>query len=300
MEHPEAKHRNVRTGRKTPVEPVVDRSLSRRFRGVLANLMVPRGILMSTLDITSISIPIKDLPPELDGYTIAQVSDLHVGEARYWVPKWSPEAAEAIREAAPDVVVNTGDFVWGYPPADKTVPVAAQFVVSRAGGDGQIPSIAILGNHDYYVPESSRLVLHRKLVEAGITVLTNELLKLEHGGSTISFVGITDWDDQMERGIEILRQAPHPRIALVHMPDLVEEIPSGLADLVLSGHTHGGQIAVPFLERAIVRRGSGSNYLEGLYTINDMPVYVNRGLGFTGYPVRFRARPEVTLVRLTR
>jgi len=87
---------------------------------------------------------------------------------------------------------------------------------------------------------------------------------------------------------------------LVHVPDLVEKIPRGAADLVLAGHTHGGQFTLPFLEQHIVRYGCGSNYVDGLNTINDMPVYINRGLGYTGFPVRFRARPEVALVRLVR
>jgi predicted MPP superfamily phosphohydrolase len=269
-------------------------------RDALANFFVPRNILVSRLDVSSHEIRLAHLPPALDGFTIAHISDLHVGSATHWVPHWAPEAATAIRRANVDVVVNTGDFFWKEPPAPKARAHAAKFIVLKSGVDSRAINLAILGNHDYYAPPESRQALIHELEESGIDVLTNEGVCVCRDSEGISFVGLTDEEDSFERGLDVLQHCSRPRIALVHVPDLVEKIPHGAADLVLAGHTHGGQITLPFLEKRIVRHGCGSDYVEGLYTINDMPVFVNRGLGYTGFPARFRARPEVALIRLVR
>jgi predicted MPP superfamily phosphohydrolase len=269
-------------------------------RNALADLLVPRNILVSQLEVSTLEIPIAGLPAALDGFTIAHVSDLHVGSATHWIPRWAPEAADAVRRAKVDVVVNTGDFFWKDPPAAKARAYASLFIRADRGVDSHTVNFAILGNHDYYVPLETRRSLTDHLHDSGITVLTNEAVCLQRGSAGISLVGLTDEEDSFERGLAMLQTSARPRIALVHVPDLVEKIPRGAADLVLAGHTHGGQFTLPFLEQHIVRYGCGSNYVDGLNTINDMPVYINRGLGYTGFPVRFRARPEVALVRLVR
>ncbi len=269
-------------------------------RNALADLLVPRNILVSQLEVSTLEIPIAGLPVALDGFTIAHVSDLHVGSATHWIPRWAPEAADAVRRAKVDVVVNTGDFFWKDPPAAKARAYASLFIRADRGVDSHTVNFAILGNHDYYVPLETRRSLTDHLHDSGITVLTNEAVCLQRGSAGISLVGLTDEEDSFERGLAMLQTSARPRIALVHVPDLVEKIPRGAADLVLAGHTHGGQFTLPFLEQHIVRYGCGSNYVEGLNTINEMPVYINRGLGYTGFPVRFRARPEVALVRLVR
>lgn len=269
-------------------------------RNALANILVPRNILVSRLDVTALDVKIAGLPPALAGFTIAHVSDLHVGSATHWVPRWAPEAAEAIRRANVDVVVNTGDFFWKDPPPAKARAYAARFVRVHRGVDSHSINFAILGNHDYYASPENRHELADELHESGIRVLTNEAVCVKRDGAGLSFVGLTDEEDSFEHGLEALQSCGRPRIALVHVPDLAEMIPAGAADLVLAGHTHGGQITLPFLEKQIVRHGCGSNYVDGLNTINEMPVYVNRGLGYTGFPIRLRARPEVTLIRLVR
>ncbi len=269
-------------------------------RNALANLLVPRNLLVSRLDVSTLEMKLKDLPAELDGFTIAHVSDLHVGIATHWVPGWAREAAEAVRRANVDVVVNTGDFVWKDAPASKARAYAAKFIRAKPGVRSHANNLAILGNHDYYLTPEDRSILSAELHDSGIRVLTNEAVCVGRGSVGISFVGLTDEEDSFERGICALQTSAHPRVALVHMPDLVEKIPHGAADLVLAGHTHGGQITLPYLEQRIVRYGCGSNYVDGLVTINDMPVYINRGLGYTGLPIRLRARPEVALIRLIR
>ena len=133
-----------------------------------------------------------------------------------------------------------------------------------------------------------------------IDLIVNDVRVIEWRGGPISVAGLTEDAPGIEQALSRLKTSPRPRLVLVHEPEVAERIPTAAADLILAGHTHGGQITLPFLERAIVRRFSGSRYVEGLYTINGNPVYVNRGLGCTGMPLRFRAAPEVAFIRLSR
>ena len=269
-------------------------------RNILANLLVPRNILVSRLEVLTVDVAVPDLPPGLVGFTIAQVSDLHIGSATHWVPRWAPEAADVLARSGVDVVVNTGDFFWHEPPPSKAAAYASHFVQLQPGVDSHAVNLAILGNHDYYASAASRHALVKELRSSGIGVLINSAVCVSHGSASVSIVGLTDEEDTFEAGVRTLQECARPRIALVHVPDLAEKLPFGSADLVLSGHTHGGQVTLPYLESAIVERGCGSKYVEGMYVINGMKVYVNRGLGYTGFPIRFRARPELTLVRLVR
>jgi predicted MPP superfamily phosphohydrolase len=104
---------------------------------------------------------------------------------------------------------------------------------------------------------------------------------------------------RFDAAIAALLDAPRPRIVLIHEPDLAGWLPARGVDLVLAGHTHGGQATLPFLERVIVRAFARSHFVEGWYSVNDNLMYVNRGLGFTGYPLRVRVRPEVAIFRLS-
>jgi len=134
----------------------------------------------------------------------------------------------------------------------------------------------------------------------GVSVLINAAVEVERGGERMSIVGLTHHTDDLQAGVEQLLRTSRPRLAIIHEPDLVERLPSGSADLVLAGHTHGGQITLPGLTRIIAQKFAGTRYSEGFYHVNGMLMYVNRGLGTTGLPLRFRAMSEVTLMRLVR
>lgn len=263
----------------------------------LARLVQASGVLASRLEVTRVDVPIPGLSEGLIGFRIAHVSDLHVGHGS-WEPLHAGEAARIVQAEAPDVVVNTGDYLQERPPLDKVIDFARPFVLPSGGGAAP-RNLTILGNHDYREPPDVVQSLTRRLKEIGIQVLVNRAACVGADGG-VSLVGLTWEAPGFEAAVEALRRATRPRIALVHEPDLVERIPAGSADLILAGHTHGGQITVPFMERLIVRKFSGSRYTDGWQRINDMPVYINRGLGTSGLPVRFRARPQVVLFRLVR
>lgn len=274
------------------------RSAERARRAVLqlAARAVHRTGLLPSLEVTAFEVPVRNLPQGLHGATVAQVSDLHVGPGA-WVPAHWERAAMAVRAGRPDLVMATGDFLQWEPPPAKARRIFEPFLGGRAE-HGFPEHVAILGNHDYYAGEAVVDALVCELQGEGVRVLTNQSVALRVRGTELTIVGLTGYRPGLERAIATLARLPRPRIVLVHEPDLAVRLPAGSADLVLAGHTHGGQVTLPGLQRFIVRRFCGSDFTEGWFTVNDNPMYVNRGLGMTGYPIRFRARPEVTFLRL--
>jgi len=269
-----------------------------RLGHLLAHLVPLRRFLTSHVEVRRLDVRLPDLPPALDGFCIAQVSDLHVGVGM-WLPLFIAEAAEIIRSESPHMVVNTGDYFQEEPPVEKVIAVARQFLIEPGPDTATPANLAVLGNHDYWAGDDAVAELTRCLEDLGVHVLVNRGVCVYRNGAGISFVGLTD-DDGFEEAVATLLASSRSRIALIHQPDLVESLPSGAADLVLSGHTHGGQITLPGLERFVTRRIAHSKYVGGWNRINHMPVYVNRGFGTSGLPIRFRAPPEVTFFRLVR
>ena len=251
------------------------------------------NLLLPPLGITRLEVHVEGLAVELDGFTIAHISDLHVGKG-VWGPEHAEEASRRIQSEAPDVVVNTGDFLEGTPPWSR---VEEEMHLFAAPATDAHSNLAILGNHDYVAGESAVEILKVHLEGCGIDVLENRSICVKSG---VSFIGITDEVDGFERGVEELLAAGRPRVGLIHMPDLAERLPPRSADLLLAGHTHGGQITVPFLEGYIVRTFCGSRYVEGRYEVNGNLLFVNRGLGCVGLPLRIRAAPELTFISLQR
>jgi uncharacterized protein len=259
----------------------------------LARLTAHVPAFQPKLGVTRLHFQIHDLPSQLEGMCIAQVSDFHVGEGS-WMPFRAAEAAAAVHRASPDVVINSGDYVQWEPPLEKVMAAVKPFVVPGA------VNLGILGNHDYYADPVTIERLTRGLTGLGMRILTNEATRVCHRGGEATFIALTEDAPGFEGAVADLLAAKRPRIVLVHEPDLAERLPQGAADLVLAGHTHGAQIHVPFLKQATVRLFSLSRFEDGLHNVKGTPVYVNRGLGCTGLPIRFRSAPEVTLIHLIR
>ncbi len=265
----------------------------------LARAVELSGLGASRLEVCRIDVPVPDLPADLDGFCIAQVSDLHVGEGA-WGPRHTQEAVDSMRAVDPDVVINTGDFMQWEPDIETVGREVSGFVLPYTKQFQTNRNIAILGNHDYYPGQETAQKLRLELESVGVRVLENDDVCIPRGRAAVSFIGLTADAPGWDQGIERLLAATHPRVALVHKPDSAEYLPRGAADLVLAGHTHGGQFTLPGLESWVAWKFARTRYVAGMYTINEMPVYTNRGLGTTGLPLRFRARPELTLLRLVR
>lgn len=253
------------------------------------------------IEVKPLEIRLRSLPPAFEGMRIAQLSDIHLDE--FTEPFLLRHSIDEINRIRPDAVFLTGDFI-SYEIASR------KFAIKSAWQCGEILSelkcrqrYAILGNHDVMLGEKE---VTEALVANGITVLNNSYIPLERGGSRIWLAGLDDpvcGHPDPDRAIPVsIRNRPEqPVILMCHAPDYADDLlahPAGKSiDFVLSGHTHGGQVRLPFVGALELPPG-GRKYIEGLFRLGSMQLYVNRGIGTVGVPFRFDCPPEVTSITL--
>ncbi len=250
------------------------------------------------LEVNRISIPVRGLPAAFHGVRIAHLTDFHCGPH---IPAGYLEDAIARTESEkPDVIALTGDFIDR--GTEHIGRAAKLFRHLRA----PLGMYAVLGNHDFSVhtargvrrhPEQHRVVADALGAE-GVSVLRNTAVRLDRAGQGLLVAGIEDlWSREADPQTALGGQCPEmPRVLLAHNPQSVEILGSHRADLVLSGHTHGGQIDWPGLGRILLGR-KARQWAAGLYQHNGGHVYVNKGVGF-GWRFRFGVRPELAVFTL--
>jgi hypothetical protein len=246
-------------------------------------------------------VPVRDLPAGFDGFRIVHLTDLHCG---HHLPGHHVERAiELAMEQKADLAVVTGDFVH---KGHSHVGDAAEAVGRLRAPHGVY---AVLGNHDFAVRNSLGYRrypnLHAAIVGAlaanGVKVLRNEGVHLSRGHERLCLAGV---DDLWSRACDLASALDHlpadrPRVLLAHNPRTVEHLGSRRCDLVLSGHTHGGQINWPGVGR-IGLGPKARRFASGMYRHRDTHVYVNNGVGFGSVRFRFGVRPEVAVLTLRR
>lgn len=253
------------------------------------------------LDITQHEVRMPGLAPELDGFRAVQITDIHLEE--FTEPFFLREAVRRINQLKPDAVFLTGDFVSRQLGSEK-------FAEGTAWTCGSILSTlecreryAIFGNHDALVGEGK---VGPALRENGVTVLSNSHVALERGRGRVWLAGLDDPlegkpDPELAIPEAIRGQRNEPVILLCHAPDYVNDLkamPVGQAThLMLSGHTHGGQVRVPFLP-PVHLPPLGRQYLSGWFRFGELQLYVNRGLGTVGVPFRLNCAPELSCFTL--
>jgi predicted MPP superfamily phosphohydrolase len=245
-----------------------------------------------TAGVRRVDIPIVGLPPSLAGFTIVQLSDIHVGNTigRDYVQA----IVERVNRLQPDVVAITGDLV------DGTVPALAQDVAPLAQLKSKFGTFFVTGNHEYYSGVGPWLAEFRRL---GFQVLLNRHVVIDHGGTRLVVAGVTDFSghhySEAHRSdpASAIRGAPDVsvKILLAHQPRSAAAAAEAGFDLQLSGHTHGGQ----FLPWNFFVRFQ-QPYTAGLARLRSMWVYTSRGTGYWGPPMRLGAPSEITRIRLVR
>jgi predicted MPP superfamily phosphohydrolase len=239
--------------------------------------------------VKEVELPVRGLDARFDGFRIAHLSDLHIGSMtpRAWGERWT----RAANLRAPDLAVVTGDMVTsGHDYHDDVADV----VGGLRAKEGVFVS---MGNHDYF-GDGEPLVA--KLAAKGARVLRNEGTVLERGGASLYLAAIDDtWTkrDDMGRALEG-RPRGAKTILLAHDPERFPAAAERGVDVVLSGHTHGGQIAVPFLYRWLSLASISHRFNVGLYRLGDALLYVSPGLGTTGPPMRLGTAPAVVMLTL--
>jgi hypothetical protein len=278
-----------------------------------------------SLDRNVVVAEIPSLPKSWQGKQIAVVADFQIG---MWMANISTveRAINQIIADRPAVALIAGDLV--YKPGENLIPELDRVIaLVRPLVAAQIPTYAVLGNHDYDAQTEAagqqRATQIQQALEAiGIRVLQNEAIALPNTGQTaenekLYLVGIGPYLPKQSQPLAAIAQVPADaaRFVLMHNPASFAELPSGTAPIAVAGHTHGGQIRIPFLPewswmtfvedqpswswlsqiKGDIVRVSG--WIPG-YGNADNRLYINRGIGFSNLPIRFNCPPELTVFRL--
>jgi uncharacterized protein len=243
-------------------------------------------------------IVLKRWPSRLDGFTIALLSDFHYDA--YFSVHPARAAIEMVNGLHPDLIALTGDFIsvpWVGAAASQAhyaEPCAALLKNLHA----PYGLWAVLGNHDVG-SDAERITAALKNV--GIPVLGNKSVAIEKDSARFWLSGVDDALDGAPSLDASLRGVPSDEatVLLAHEPDYADYASRYPIDLQLSGHSHGGQVKLPFL-RPLYLPELAKKYIAGLYQIAGLTLYANRGIGTVGIPVRFNCPPEITLLTLCR
>ena len=248
------------------------------------------------LELIHYPIVLRNLPPAFEGFRIAHISDLHFEE--YTEPFFLHRMIREVNALTPDLILITGDFITHGPP--RSVPERAIYTVADALRALTCPQrLGILGNHDCTVSAS---FIARVLRDRGTPILTNQHTTVERNGQRITIAGVLDPLTSFPNLTQAVPDQPDgPVILMAHTPDyadLVRHHSRGhLVDLILSGHSHGGQVRLPGIGPLILPP-LGKKYVHGHFQFDNLQLYVNRGLGSVGLPFRLNCPPEITLLTL--
>ncbi len=258
--------------------------------GLAYGLLVEPG----ELDVEEVEIKLARLPHKFSGYRIAQFSDLHMGG---WMNgERLRKVVDLVKKQQPDLVVITGDFFTGPVWNEKIIRAAEEFVAEISSLTSKFTTLGVLGNHDYW---SSAGETRKALQRGGVIEIGNGLYSIERDGDELHIAGVDDiWyeHDDLDKVLSLIPETGEA-ILLAHEPDFAEKsAKTGRFGLQLYGHSHGGQIVLPFFGAPVLPR-LGQKYPSGLYKVGDMWQYTNRGVGMV-LPVRINCLPEITIFTL--
>lgn len=239
------------------------------------------------------TIRVDQLPPELDGLRIAVLADIHADGA-YIDERKLRTIVERTNQLQPEMIVIAGDYIAGdgRQHAPKIEPEV--FAPILKNFSAPLGVYSVLGNHDWWY---DGMRVRRALEQNGIKVLENETLRVERSGRSFWLVGFADLWTRPQRILETLGQVPEnaPLIALTHNPDIFPRLPSSVP-LLIAGHTHGGQIRLPFIGPIVEASRVSDNYVRGHVVENGHHLFVTTGIGTSIIPVRLGATPEIVLL----
>jgi predicted MPP superfamily phosphohydrolase len=263
------------------------------------------GIMQrNDIEITHRTFALPNLPPAFEGKTITFLSDIHAGP--FMDVDEMKHVAKLVNGLKSDMIVIPGDFVTSH--VDEVMPFA------EAMSDLHAPYgvYACTGNHDYYAGVD---IVSRGVEDTGIKLLRNENAVVTINGQSLYIIGVDDSDAVSVSKFVEGKPAPHieaawrgvpsnaATILLCHKPYMFEDFAQTNTGLMLSGHTHGGQIVLARIGRTVLSFSSlASNFVEGLYRPESVKsksqMYVSRGIGVVGVPIRINCPPEITQITL--
>jgi predicted MPP superfamily phosphohydrolase len=240
------------------------------------------------------TIQVDNWPKELSGLRIAVIADIHTG-APFINDKKLRQIVERTNQQKPDLIVLLGDYMspnsWHSHRVEPEVTAAA-----LKGLDAPLGVWTILGNHDWwYNGKKVRAAFENN----GIRVLDNEVAEVNWRGNSFWLAGLADLWTRPQRIDETVAEVPQgaPVIALTHNPDIFPRVPQSVP-LLLAGHTHGGQVNIPFIGTPVVPSRLGQRYAAGHVFESGHHLFVTTGIGTSIIPVRFRVPPEIVLLTI--
>jgi uncharacterized protein len=249
-------------------------------------------IMIAEFDYTN-----SKIPSEFDGFTIAQVSDLH--NKRFGANQ--KHLLNKLKSAEPDIIVITGDII---DRRKYDLDVALDFV---KGAVKIAPVYYVTGNHEAWLPEFG--IVKAELIKSGAIFMDDTEVILAKGDSRIKLLGVSDPDfltssyidgndvSKMSRQLSIWSGDEIFKILLTHRPELFNLYAENNMDLIFAGHAHGGQIRIPFVGGVVAPdQGWFPKFTSGSYVQNESTMYVSRGLGNSLFPIRINDNPEIVVV----
>ena len=255
---------------------------------IFATSVYAHKIEPNWLEVTNNTVKLSKLDRAFDGYRIVQITDLHSGDG---IDRHQLEAVvETVNAQKPDLVVITGDHISRLPRQHL------ELLDTLAKLQPRDLTISILGNHDVH---NDPTPVRAAIKQAGITLLENEIYTIKRGDATLHIAGVGDVFFGQAKLDRVLAQLPATGAAIIlaHEPDFADEAAAtGRFGLQLSGHSHGGQIRVPFYDGYLPELAR--NYPIGRYQVKDMVQYTSRGIGTIKLYARFNCRPEISVFNL--
>jgi hypothetical protein len=237
--------------------------------------------------VEEVSLPLAKVPPGRE-LRIVHISDLHIRNFHGYYK----EVANAIASLSPELILLTGDYL----ERNRSIRNVQKFLKMLKAPQG---IFAVQGNWEYWARVEGEN-LRRHFAGVGVTLLLNRRHDLTLQGVPVSILGL-DYPSPTDNLLLLQRRADPSRLNLLlsHVPAFAHESLNDRVDLILCGHTHGGQVRLPFVPPFYLPRFSG-RFVSGLYQVGEsgIPLYVTRGVGTSLLPVRFLCRPEITLFRL--
>ncbi|MBN1919109.1 MAG: metallophosphoesterase [Verrucomicrobia bacterium] len=243
----------------------------------------------SRVEIHEVEVPMRRLPCAFDSFRIALLSDLHYS---VWCEASDYERLiELVAAACPDLVVVAGDNVSFH--ADLIAPIVRMLGRLRAPHG----TYAVLGNHDHWEGANETA---RACAECGVRLLVNEWDTVRRDGAALVVAGIDDLVAGEPRMEQTLDGVPDntPVVLLSHVPAVVEHLLADRVDLVLAGHSHGGQVSFPIVGPLFLPKYTTRRLLHGYHRTPRTQIYISRGIGAAGLWFRWRAQPEVPIIVL--
>jgi predicted MPP superfamily phosphohydrolase len=238
------------------------------------------------------TLPVPNLPPAFAGKKVALLADLHHGNLVGL--DFVRRAVDLANALQPDLIALLGDYVHRRPQSEYELPRCLAVLSNLTAPLGVF---AVPGNHDMY---GRGQVYRDSIARTPLTDLTNRAQSIRSGGAELWLAGVDDlWRGRPDLG-QALADVPAGAavVLLCHNPDYAEVAPEPRVGLMLSGHTHGGQVYLPVLGAPWIPSDYGEKYRQGLVQGPASRVFVSRGLGETGIPIRFNVPPEINLLTL--